>query len=161
MRRTVAVAVLIGALALAGCGTKGGGSGPAAARAAASSAATAPPPVSAPAGDSGAWCQRLHGDRVSNAQRLVQTFLQSMPADQVESAFDELVREEQALAAVAPAQLAGDYRVIIDDLQQARAAVERAGWTPDAAREQILGFATNERHLQAVGDISQYADDHC
>jgi len=163
MRRVGVAAVLVALLA--GCGTHNGGSSPTTAAPASAAAGSAAPgsaaPGPAPAGDSKAWCARFHGDRVSNSQLLAQTFVPSMTPDQVHSSFDKLIQEEQALAAVAPAQLAGDYRVVIGDLQQVRAASEQAGWSPDAAREKLFAVIMTEGHTQAVGDITAYADDHC
>ncbi len=56
---------------------------------------------------------------------------------------------------------AGNGGVVVEDLQRARTGTEQAGWTPQAARQQLMSAIENDRHAKAVGDITGYADGHC
>ena len=120
--------------------------------------ATAPPPGTRNAGD---YCAQVKADALGDARLMAQAIVTTSSPDDVRSALDQLMQHQQALASLAPADLAGDYRVITDDLQRARTATEQAGWTPQAARQQLLAMVGNDRHVHASGDVAAYTDAHC
>jgi hypothetical protein len=125
---------------------------------------TAGPSATVPPGgtfNSAAYCQQIKTDAPVTARLMAQAFAATSSPVDVRAAFDQLAQRQQATAALAPTELAADYRLINDDLQHARTATEQAGWTPQAARQQLLAMLDNERHVQAAGDIAGYTDAHC
>jgi hypothetical protein len=160
-RATWLVMAALTLLTVPGCRDTGNDTaGAQAARATPSAPASAPTSAAPSAGGAaGGYCHEIH-DRAPRMNLLLsKTFAEQAPAA-VRAAFDGMDRELHALRAVAPAELGNAYDVIIRDWQSARSATERAGWSRNTAREQVLGM-TSERHLTAVSDVDSYIERHC
>jgi hypothetical protein len=150
-------------LALPGC--KGSGSGTeSGGRSAASSApaqspteAPAPSPTkaAAPPAAAGAYCRESKALSSKSLLALGRAMAGRTPAE-VKTGIEDMVRNTEQRAALAPPELRDSYRVILDDLRTIREKVERAGWSRDEARRLLSPEAYSQEHVQASGRIAGY-----
>jgi hypothetical protein len=92
---------------------------------------------------------------------LARTVVPSAKPAEVMAAYDEIGQNLRALAAAAPGELSGDYKVLLDEWQRDRDIVEKAGWSPAAAKKQVDAKLDDQHHLDVIGHIASYVDSHC
>jgi hypothetical protein len=112
-------------------------------------------------GDVAAYCREAKARAAKTVGDMGVLLTASTPAE-VKAGFDAMIATNDALSAVAPAELRDSYRIVGETWRGKREAAERAGWSPEEARRLATDLPNeSEEHLLATGKISGYWFNHC